>query len=156
MEFRNNRVTDDYFKRFLPSIALKGAETPGIYNNLSFHRTNTLDPTELDPETMLEHKTEVQQKEGALNHLGRTSRYDVVTAVNTIAETQSAPTELTLKQVNHLENYLAQYPYASVRIEATDMEVRVHYDSSLKPHSRHKTGVVIYLANKDYPPDKNR
>jgi hypothetical protein len=34
------------------------------------------------------------------------------------------------------------------------MELRAHYDSSLKPHARHKAGVVIYLANKDDPPDK--
>ena len=96
----------------------------------------------------------MQQKAGTLNQQGRTSRYDIVTAVNTIAETKSAPTELTLKQVDYLENYLARYPYASVRFEATDMKLRAHYNSSLKPHASHKAVVVIYLANKDDPPDK--
>ena len=151
LEFGNDRVIDDYFKRFAQEKAFKGAETPGIYNKPIIHSNNTL---EIEPEPKLEHKTEVQQKAGTLNHHGRTSRYDIVTAVNTIAESQSAPTTLTLSQVDQLENYLSRYPYASVKFEATDMELRAHYDSSLKPHARHKAGVVIYLANKDDPPEK--
>jgi hypothetical protein len=154
LEFGNDRVVDDYFKRFLPDKILKGAETPGIYNNPKFHHNGTPELIDPEPEAKLEHKTEVQQKAGTLNHQGRTSRYDIVTAVNTIAETQSSPTDLTLKQVDQLENYISRYSYASVRFEATDMELRAHYDSSLKPHARHKAGVVIYLANKDDPPDK--
>jgi hypothetical protein len=81
-------------------------------------------------------------------------RYDLVTAVNNIAESQSAPTTQTLKDIDKLANYTFRYPEAYLLFKATDMILKVHYDSSLKAHARHKAGVVLYLSNKNTAPEE--
>jgi hypothetical protein len=48
---------------------------------------------------------------------------------------------------------MARFPKAKVEFRATDMQIRCHYDSSLKPHGRHKAGGVIYHSNIDDPPE---
>ena len=52
-----------------------------------------------------------------------------------------------------MANYTARYPNAYLLFKATGMILKVHYDSSLKPHARHKAGVVLYLSDKNAAPE---
>jgi len=147
-----NTVVPDGLKRFYPGQQLKGADTPSIfiYHN---HYREAAEPPKPNP-TPLPHKTQnTQQFTGTFSHLARTVRHDAVPAINHIAMTQGAPTTETIADVDQLANYFARYPDAFLEFKATDMILRVHYDSSLKEHARHKSGFIIYHSDKDAPPE---
>ena len=101
-------------------------------------------------------ETSVQQFTGKLGHQARTTRLDILHAVTDIAMTQAAPTTDTMADVDQLANYLVRHPKAYVEYKATDMTLRCHYDSSLKPAARHKAGFILYDANKDEKPETVR
>ena len=76
-------------------------------------------------------------------------------ALNAIASQQSAPTEATLKETDHLLNYLATYPNATVRFRASNMILHIHSDAAymVLPEARSRAGGYFYLSNK--PATKN-
>ena len=148
----NTTAIPDSQKRFFSDQKLKGCETPSIYTHYNY-KGYTDEAKAPDPIPVPEKTEFVQQFTGTYSHLARTVRYDLVPAVNSIAESQSAPTTQTLKDIDKLANYTARYPEAYLLFKATDMILRVHYDSSLKPHARHKAGVVLYLSNKNAAPE---
>ena len=149
----NTTAIPDSQKRFYPNITLKGCETPSIYTHFNY-KGHTDEAKAPEPTPVPEQTEFVQQFAGTYSHLGRTVRYDLVPAVNNIAETQSAPNTQTMKDVDKLANYTARYPNAHLLFKATDMILKVHYDSSLKPHARHKAGAVFYLSDKDAAPEE--
>ena len=146
----------DALKRFYPGQTLKGADTPGIETTGWTMNSNKeiITVEEPDPEPVPEKTKFVQELTGTSSHLGRVVRHDILPAVNDIAKTQAAPTTKTMAQVDRLSNYMARYPKGSLKFKATDMILRCHYDSSLRPHGRHKAGGVIYHANASDPPEK--
>jgi hypothetical protein len=148
-------ATIDGLKRFYPDGNLKGADAPSRFRYHMGKDGKPLPPPP-PPVPVPEKKEFVQQFTGTFGHQGRTTRPDIVHAVNDIAKTQAAPTTETLSDVDHLANYLARHPKAYVEYKATDMILRCHYDSSLKPNARHKAGYIIYHANKDDSPETVR
>jgi hypothetical protein len=52
----------------------------------------------------------VQEVTGLFSHYSRVIDYTMAEAVTTIATTQAAPTEDTIKRVSHLLNYAASHP----------------------------------------------
>jgi len=148
----NDTAIPDSQKRFYPDQKLKGCETPAIYTHYNYK--GHIDEAKAPEPTYVPDKREfVQQFTGTYSHVARTVRYDLVTAVNNIAESQSAPTTQTLKDIDKLANYTARYLNAYLLFKATDMILKIHYDSSLKPHARHKAGVVFYLSDKNAAPE---
>ena len=148
----NDTAIPDSQKRFYPGQKLKGCETPAIYNHYNYK--GHVDEAKAPEPTYVPEETEfVQQFTGTYSHVARTVRYDLVTAVNNIAESQSKPTSQTLKDIDKLANYTFRYPDAYLLFKATDMILKIHYDSSLKPHARHKAGVVLYLSDKNAAPE---
>ena len=148
LEITSNTVIPDLLKRFYPNKTLKGADTPGIPPS---HWS--ISPDESEPLPCPEKTKFVQQFAGTVSHLARTVRHDLIPAVNEIAESQAAPTTKTMLLIDQLANYMARFPEGKVIFNATDMVLRCHYDSSLRPHGRHKAGGVIYHANSSDPPE---
>ena len=149
----SNVATQDGLKRFYPGEVLKGADAPSLFRFPIGRDGNPLPPP--PPPTPLPSKTQfIQQFAGTYSHQGRTTRPDIVHAVNEIALTQSAPNTDTVGGADHLANYLARYPEAYVEYKATDMILRVHYDSSLKSEGRHRTGGILYHSNSDAKPEE--
>lgn len=150
LRISSNSVIPDGLKRFFPGQELKGADTPSIftYKNHNGETADNVTPILRPDKTKF-----VQEFAGTFSHLARTVRYDLVPAINHIAQTQAAPTEDTLKNVNQLANYMARHPDAYIEYKATDMILRAHYDSSLKSNARHKAGIIIYHSDKDAPPE---
>eukprot|EP00957_Ditylum_brightwellii_P146028 11120181-Ditylum_brightwellii.AAC.1 len=76
-------------------------------------------------------------------------------ALNAIASQQSAPTEATLKETDHLLNYLATYPNSTVCFCASDMILYIHSNVAymVLPEARSCTGGYFYLSKK--PATKN-
>ena len=85
----------------------------------------------------------IQQFVGTYSHLARTVRYDLLPGINEIAEIQASPNTDTIKVVDRMANYTARFPNACLKLTATDMILKAHYDSSLKPYARHKAGGVF-------------
>jgi hypothetical protein len=145
-------ATQDGLKRFYPDQVLKGADAPSIFRYPIGKDGKPLPPP--PPPTPLPSKTQfVQQFAGTYSHQARTTRPDIVHAVNEIALTQAAPNTDTVDSADHLANYLARYPCAYVEFKATDMILRCHYDSSLKSEGRHRTGGILYHSDKDAKPE---
>jgi hypothetical protein len=148
LEITSDTVIPDLLKRFYPGTTLKGADTPGIP---PAHWSISLDESE--PLPCPENTKFVQQFAGTVSHLARTVRHDLIPAINEIAESQAAPNSRTMTLITQLANYMARYPKATVTFNATEMQLRCHYDSSLRPHGRHKAGAIIYHANANDPPE---
>eukprot|EP00957_Ditylum_brightwellii_P042129 3190569-Ditylum_brightwellii.AAC.1 len=76
-------------------------------------------------------------------------------ALNAIAFQQSAPTEATLKETDHLLDYLATYPNATVCFHASDMILYIHSNAAymVLPEARSRAGGYFYLSNN--PATKN-
>jgi hypothetical protein len=156
LEISADQVIPDALKRFYPNITLKGADTPGLeVKGWSIGPDKkVVIVEEEEPTPMPDKKQFVQQITGTLGHVSRIVRHDLLPAINDIAETQSAPTSNTMQQVDRISNYTARFPKASVIFKATDMILRCHYDSALRPHGKHKAGAVIYHSNINDPPEK--
>jgi hypothetical protein len=80
----------------------------------------------------------------------------ILTALNTIATQQAAPTESTLEEVKQLLDYCASQKEAIVTYNASDMILAVHSDASYlsKQKSRNRAGGHFYLSsNVPYPPN---
>jgi hypothetical protein len=150
----NNSAIPDALKRFYPNETLKGASTPMQKQFTKRLLAGEVPKDEPEPSPRPDMKQRIQEFAGTHSHLGRTVRYDIVPAVNEIAETQASPTDNTVKQMDHLANYMARHPEGGLEYKATDMVLRAHYDSSLKPHARHKAGGILYLSDKDAPPEE--
>ena len=153
LEISSNNVIPAAHKRFYLNEELKGAETPMLKKYTRRLRPDEWVPPEKDPIPRPDMKQTVQEFAGTFSHLGRTTRHDIVAAVNEIAETQANPSSETLAQMDRLANYTASYPEGAVLFKATDMILKAQYDSSLKPHARHKVGGIIYLGNNDDSPE---
>eukprot|EP00957_Ditylum_brightwellii_P083734 6364394-Ditylum_brightwellii.AAC.1 len=76
-------------------------------------------------------------------------------ALNAIASQQSAPMEATLKEMDHLLNYLATYPNTTVSFHESNIILYIHSDAAymVLPEARSCVGGYFYLSNK--PATKN-
>ena len=75
-------------------------------------------------------KTYVQAVTGTLLYYARAVDSTILTALNTIATQQAAPTESTLEEVKQLLDYCASQEEAIVTYNASDMILSVHSDAS--------------------------
>jgi hypothetical protein len=86
-------------------------------------------------------KTFVQQVVGVFLYYGRALDLIILTALNSIAETQAPPTAPTMQQCTQLLDYLSWHPKnTEIEFVASDMQLWVHGDATYlvatKAHSR--------------------
>ena len=101
-------------------------------------------------------KTYVQAVTGTLLYYARAVDSTILTALNTIATQQAAPTESTLEEVKQLLDYCASQEEAIVTYNASDMILSVHSDASYlsERKSRSRAGGHFYLSTDvPYPPN---
>eukprot|EP00957_Ditylum_brightwellii_P066704 5061609-Ditylum_brightwellii.AAC.1 len=70
-------------------------------------------------------------------------------AISTIAAAQSKGTEAMAKAVEHLLNYCASHPDATIRYTPSDMLLKVHSDASYlsAPEARSRAGGYFFLGS---------
>ena len=153
----NPTVVRDALARFAPGKTLRGRSTPSPYSQPVYGKHNQTGPFDDSSPAPPETVKFVQEVTGLFNHYSRVIDYTMAEAVTSIARTQAAPTEDTLKRVNHLLNYAASNPDNCIVYEASDMILTAQSDASFQsiPGSRSKAGGVFYFANKGDPPSKN-
>eukprot|EP00957_Ditylum_brightwellii_P133510 10178547-Ditylum_brightwellii.AAC.1 len=68
--------------------------------------------------------------------------------IGTIAAEQSKNTEATAKAVEHLLDYCASHPNATIRCTPSDMLLKVHSDASylLVPEAQSRAGSYFFLG----------
>ena len=153
----NPTVVKNALSRFVSGSILRGRKTPSPYTQPVYGKHPQMsvfdESAPAPPETI----KFVQEVTGLFSHYSRVIDYTMAEAVTTIATTQAAPTEDTMKKVSHLLNYAASHPNNCIIYEASDMILTAQSDASHQSvkNSRSKAGGVFYLANKDDPPTKN-
>jgi len=77
-------------------------------------------------------------------------------ALSSIASQQSKATEQTAAATNQLLDYCATHPDAVTRYHASDMQLRIHSDSSYlnEPEARSRVGGHFYLGSSHDKPDE--
>ena len=70
-------------------------------------------------------------------------------ALSEISSQQAAPTENTMKHVNHFLDYMWTHPDAMIRYSASDMILNVHSDASYlsAPKACSRAGVFFFLGS---------
>jgi hypothetical protein len=153
----NPTVVKNALSRFVAGTVMRGRKTPSPYTQPVYGKNpqmSVFDETAPAPPETIKF---VQEVTGLFSHYARVIDYTMAEAVTTIATAQAAPTEDTIKRVNHLLNYAASHPNHCIIYEASDMILTAQSDASHQSvkHARSKAGGVFYLANKGDPPTKN-
>ena len=105
-----------------------------------------------------ERKTRIQQIIGTLLYYGRAVDSTILPCLGSLGSAQATPTEKIDAIVDHLLNYLATHPDATVRYHASGMILHVHSDASYlsKANARSRAGGYVFLsdayANPNTPP----
>ena len=96
--------------------------------------------------------TYIQSVVGSLLYYSRAVDPTILPALNSIASSQSKPTQLTKSDVSMLLDYCATYPNATIRYYASDMVLHVDSDAAylVLPNARSRYAGHFYLSN--HPP----
>lgn len=91
----------------------------------------------------------VQRIVGVMYYYARAVDETMLTALNSIAASQSAGTEATLDACTRLLNYAATHPDAIVRFTRSDMILHIHSDASYlcAPKAKSRAGGYFFLSS---------
>ena len=100
----------------------------------------------------------VQQVLGALLYYARAIDCTMLVTLSKLSHMQSKPTQLTLQLIQHLLDYCATNPTATLRYTPSDMILKIHSDASYlsEPKARSRSGGHFYLGSKplhEYTPN---
>ena len=79
---------------------------------------------------------EIQRIIGGILYYARAVDNTGITALSSVAGDQAEATELTEAQAQHLMDYLATHPHATIRYYASEMILNIHSDASYLSESR--------------------
>ena len=108
------------------------------------------------PLLLAEDKTFIQQVLGVLLYYGRAVDATILVALSSIASMQAAPTELTMKLIKMLLDYVATNPDAILTYKKSNMVLMVHSDASYlsEPGARSRAGGHFFMStDTDNPPN---
>ena len=106
------------------------------------------------PLLSIQDTTKVQSIVGSLLYYARAIDCTLLTALNTIAANQSAPTETTLKQCYRLLDYAATYPASKIRFYASPMILNIDSNAAylVSPKARSRiAGYFTFQPHRDTP-----
>ena len=98
-------------------------------------------------------KLRVQQVVGSFLYYVRAVELTTLASLSKIASQQAAPTENTMKKVNHFLDYMAAKPDVIIRFYASDMVLNYHSDASYLTASRTRSRVGGHLFLGSIPKD---
>ena len=109
-------------------------------------------PTAIDNTPALNDKDKkyVQQVIGALLYYARAIDCTMLVTLSKLSHMQAKPTQLTLQLIQHLLDYCATNPKATIRYKPSDMILKIHSDASYlsEPKARSRCGGHFYLGSK--------
>ena len=133
--------------------------SPYPYQNIIYGQ-KVQKPTPIDntPELHEKDKKYVQQVIGALLYYARAIDCTMLVTLSKLSHMQSKPTQLTLQLIQHLLDYCATNPTATLRYTPSDMILKIHSDASYlsEPKARSRSGGHFYLGSKplhEYTPN---
>ena len=90
----------------------------------------------------------IERVVGSFLFYGRAVDPLILHTMNTIANSQSKPTENTMEQTKHFLDYIDTYPDSTIRYYASDMILNVHSDASYltAPKARSRIGGHFFLG----------
>ena len=146
-------VVPKNLQRFRPNMKLKGRDTPSHYVPPSYGKPDPHAALPPPPAPRPDAKAEIQQIVGAFLHYARVIDYSMLEQCVTIAETQSAPNEHTVDEVEYLLQYAARNPNNKIVYHGSDMILRCQYDASFQRllGARSKGGSIFYFVDDDAP-----
>ena len=97
----------------------------------------------------------IQQIVGAILYFSRAINSTVLAALSKIVSKQAPATKNTIKNLNHLLDYLCTHPHATIKFRASDMILNVHSDASYLSVSkaRSRAAGIYFLSSL---PEKNK
>ena len=101
-------------------------------------------------------KLRLQKAIGTILYYARAIDTTLLPGLSTLASDQAKPTEKTMANLNHLLDYLATNPDATIRIYASDMILNIHSDASYMSEKGARSRAAGYfflgwLPEKDKP-----
>ena len=95
-------------------------------------------------------KLRIQKVIGGLLYYARAVDLTILTALSAIASQQASPTEKTELHVQHLLDYIASHPDATVRFYPSSMILNIHSDASYltEPNGRSRVAGHYFLGEK--------
>ena len=110
-------------------------------------------PPDTSPRLSSSATTVIQEVVGTILYYGRAIDSTVLVALGSIGSQQSKPTATTRKAIDHLLDYVATHPDATVRFYASDMVLNLHSDASYLSESgaRSRAGGYFYLSGAPQP-----
>ena len=95
--------------------------------------------------------TRLQSIIGSLLYYARALVYTLLPALNTIASSQSSPTERTMQKYHHLLDYVASHPCNIVRYCANDMIVSIDSDAAYLVAPKARSRIAVYFELNSLP-----
>jgi hypothetical protein len=94
-------------------------------------------------------KKHVQQIVGSFLYYARAVDPTILMALSEISSQQTAPTENTMKRVNHFLDYMWTHPDTVIRYHASEMILNVHSDASYlsAPKARSQASGYFFLGS---------
>lgn len=107
------------------------------------------DPVDDTPVISKDRKKRIQSIVGTFLFYARAVDPTMAVALSTLASEQSNATEKVDKAINQFLDYCATHPHATIRYHASDMQLRIHSDTSYlnAPKARSRVGGHHYLGN---------
>ncbi len=98
----------------------------------------------------------VQQVSGTFLFYSRAVDPTMREALSSISSQQSKPTRATMDEINHLLDYAASNPDATIQYKRSDMHLHVHSDASFaaEPGCKSRAGGHHYMSEKPKPNPK--
>ena len=90
-------------------------------------------------------KVRVQQVVGSSLYYAKAVELTIIASLSEITLQQAAPTENTMKKVNHFLDYMASNPDALVRFHASDMVLNYHSDASYLTATRGRSSAGEHI-----------
>jgi hypothetical protein len=128
---------DQALTRFQRSPPTKPQHAPHPWTPPNYGVTTQLTPAPdtTDPLNASD-KTHLQEIIGTLLYYARAVDSTILVALGTLASAQSTATQATLQAAEHLLDYCATHPHATVRFQASDMCLHIHSDASYLSESK--------------------
>jgi hypothetical protein len=129
----------------------KPQHAPHTHNTITYGATQQLPTPEdrSDPASEPQKKC-IQKVTGTLLFYARAVDPTMLMPLSTIATAQSTATQHTIHATNHILDYCATHPDATITYRASNMLLKIHSDASYlaKPKARSRGGGHYYLGDK--------
>jgi hypothetical protein len=147
---------DQALTRFQQSPPLTPQHAPHPWTPPTYGVATQLTPVPDTTEPLdASNKTHLQEIIGTLLYYARAVDSTILVALGTLASAQATATQATLHAAEHLLDYCATHPHATVRFQASDMCLHIHSDASYLSESKARSRAAGHFFLSSRPQDPN-